>query len=390
MSRAGGGRGIVTWSVSPSHDYVAPLDGLRAVSIVLVVLGHFGLGALFPGTFGVTVFFFISGFLITRQLLAEQNETGRIHLGAFLIRRMLRLWPALIVVVPVAAIINVLAGGTTTTSQVMAGLFYFTNYLAQVQHYNTGPGGMDNPLMVLWSIAVEQHFYLIFPFVLLTMRNRPRLVAALLAIILGITAWRYDVAGRCVALGPACTEGLGAFRTAFSTEMRLDSILYGSLMAILLGTGAAPVLLRLFNAPSTLVAAIAVVLLSLLIRDPVFRSGLRYTVQGVSLFLGVGCVLFGRPYAWARRLLGSRPTVLLGRWSYSLYLWHLVVLAGALPLLPPDLWRPAILEMRPGLLWLAVVLPLLTAASVLLAIASYHLVERPPQQLRRYLLQPAS
>jgi peptidoglycan/LPS O-acetylase OafA/YrhL len=381
--------GSITWSVGPSHDYVAPLDGLRALSIVLVVLGHYGLGSLLPGTFGVTVFFFISGFLITRQLMLEQQRKGHVRLGPFLVRRLLRLWPALIVVVPIASLINVQAGGTTSPSQVMAGLFYFTNYLALFEPYNTGPSGMDSPLAPLWSIAVELHFYALFPFLFVAVRSRVRLIGILVVLILAIIAWRSVLAGQCVAAGPACTEGLGAFRTAFSTDMRLDSILYGVLMSLLLNTGAAPLLLRLFNARATLAVSLLVVLASLAIRDPTFRSSLRYTMQGAGLFLGIGCVLFGPRHGWTRRLLASRPAVLLGRWSYSLYLWHLAVLVCAVPLLPETLWKPAILDMRPSLFWLLVVMPTLAAISTAIAAVSYEWVERPPQRLRRFLRQPS-
>jgi peptidoglycan/LPS O-acetylase OafA/YrhL len=387
MSRPAAQNGSITWSVGPSHDYVAPLDGLRALSIILVVLGHYGLGSLLPGTFGVTVFFFISGFLITRQLMLEQAKKGQVQLGPFMVRRLLRLWPALIVVVPIASLINVQAGGTTSTGQVVAGLFYFTNYLALFEPYNTGPGGMDSPLAPLWSIGVELHFYMLFPFLFVAIRSRLRLIALLVAIALAIIAWRTLLAGQCVEAGPSCTAGLGAFRTAFSTDMRLDSILYGVLMSLLLSTGAAPFLLRLFNMRTTLVVALALVLLSLLIRDPTFRSSLRYTMQGVALFLGIGCVLFGPRHGWTRRLLASRPAVLLGRWSYSLYLWHLAVLVAVVPLLPDALWKSAILEMRPSLFWLAVVLPSLAAVSTVIAAVSYQWVERPPQRLRRYLRQ---
>ncbi len=390
MTRPSTQDGSITWSIGPSHDYVAPLDGLRAVSIVLVVLGHYGLGFLLPGTFGVTVFFFISGFLITRQLMAEQSKRGTVRLGPFMTRRLLRLWPALIVVVPVAALLNVMAGGTSSTRQVLAGLFYFTNYMALFEPYDTGPAGMDSPLAPLWSIGVEMHFYFLFPFLFLAIRSRVRLIAVLLGLCVVIIAWRSVLAGQCMEAGPACTQGLGAFRTAFSTDMRLDSILYGVLMSLLLSTGAATFLLRLFNSNVTLVVAFLLVVFSLVIRDPTFRASLRYVVQGVALFLGVGCVLFGDRHRWARRLLSHRPVILLGQWSYSLYLWHLAILVAIVPLLPESLWKPAILDMRPSLLWVLVVMPAAALLSTAVAAFSYTFIERPPQRLRRFLIRQPS
>ena len=367
------------------RDYIPELDGLRDISAMLVVLGHYGLGNVIPGTLGVTVFFFISGFLVTRQLLAEKEETGGIVLSGFFMRRLLRLWPALLVAVPVASFVNLLAGGSVTTPQVAAGLFYVTNYFAMFQTYHTGPGGMDSPLVVLWSLAVEVHFYLLFPLIFLILPGRKRLILLMIATILAVTIWRNHIADACIAEGAACTEGLPAFRTAFATEMRLDSILYGCLLAVLLTTRAVVPLTRLFQYRTTAVVSIVMLLASLLIRDPLYRAGLRYTLQGIAIFLLVGCLLFGPKIGGLRRALTLAPVIRLGKWSYSLYLWHLVVLVGAVPLLPASLWQTAILEMRPSLFWLLVVMPCLVIISVFIAALSYDAVEKPGLRLKQYL-----
>src|SRR2546428_13273829 len=95
----------------PSFSYVPGLDGLRACAILLVLVAHVGLHAYVPGGFGVTLFFFISGMLITRLLLAEHAETGCIAVGRFYARRMLRLYPALLVAIALATLTFWAAGG---------------------------------------------------------------------------------------------------------------------------------------------------------------------------------------------------------------------------------------------------------------------------------------
>src|ERR1700744_3779762 len=82
---------------SPSSTTIPSLDGIRAVSVLIVVLSHAGLGQVIPGGFGVTIFFFLSGFLITTLLLAEYEETGRIDIPKFYLRRVFRLMPPLII-----------------------------------------------------------------------------------------------------------------------------------------------------------------------------------------------------------------------------------------------------------------------------------------------------
>ena len=111
-------------SPAPSFAYIPALDGLRAVSIALVMLSHFGFGAFVPGIFGVTIFFFVSGFLITRQLLCEVGATGSLRLDMFYLRRVLRLYPALIAMVAVSAIVFPALGGRMATIDVVWALFY--------------------------------------------------------------------------------------------------------------------------------------------------------------------------------------------------------------------------------------------------------------------------
>lgn len=109
-------------------NYVPALDGLRAVSIAFVIIGHCGLEHLVPGGLGVTLFFFISGLLISRLLLVEFQRTGRINLSRFYFMRFLRLMPALYLFVLIGGIAFAVIGFTISPLNYSAALFYWANY----------------------------------------------------------------------------------------------------------------------------------------------------------------------------------------------------------------------------------------------------------------------
>ena len=143
------------------RSYIPCLDGFRALAVFLVMFWHYHVSLYLPGPFGVTTFFFISGFLITSLLLQEQARGG-IAVGRFWLRRLLRLWPALLVVVLVSQALMQWQGEPAKPLEMLSAAFYFTNYY---RSYMDGPhADMFGPL---WSLAVEEHFYLIFPLLLM-------------------------------------------------------------------------------------------------------------------------------------------------------------------------------------------------------------------------------
>src|SRR5258708_3379803 len=107
-----------------SFEYIPALDGMRAVAILLVVASHFGLNVIVPGGFGVTLFFFISGFLITRLLIAEQSRTGEISIASFYIRRFLRIGPALVTMIIVVFLSYYLLVGPINYWEILAAMLY--------------------------------------------------------------------------------------------------------------------------------------------------------------------------------------------------------------------------------------------------------------------------
>ena len=378
------GAGTVAYSAAPSYDYVPALDGLRALSVGLVILSHIGFKHYLPGGFGVTAFFFISGFLITRQVLAEQARRGQLALGAFYIRRLLRLYPALLVAIVVGGSIFVSLGGHLPAGQVLAAVFYYTNYFERFSSYIGVPDGMYNPFGILWSLAVEEHYYLVYPgLVFLLGRRRLEFTVALCLIIVAVTVWRFHLAGACGVAVPRCVGDGFNDRILQSTDTRIDSILYGAVLATLLGTRLAGPLLKILQSRAVFAAGLVLLCLSFVIRDPTFRDSARFTIQGVGLFLAGGSVLFSSRLGWVRGLLSLRPLLLLGRWSYSLYLWHSIVLLCVLSALPGWFWRPAITDGRISLGWDLLGIPVVLALSVVVAAVSYKFVEMPMVALRR-------
>lgn len=353
----------VGWSAfEPRTGYVAGLDGLRAVSIALVMVGHAGWERIVPGGLGVTVFFFVSGFLITTLLLAEQARTGTVAVGAFYGRRFLRLAPELYGMILLTTLLGPLYGAPAAARDVAAGAGYVTNYL-----YAWTGGGLR--WSHLWSLAVEEHFYLTFPWLFLLLRRRRRtLLAALLAVCGAALAWR------------TATHLMGAPETYTyaATECRLDSIAWGCAAAVAFGLYGG----RWTRRPGAALVAggigAALLLASLVVRDPTFRETARYSLQGLGL-AGVFAALFLHPLGdrLRRTALEWAPLRDLGRRSYGAYLWHFELLALA----TWAGWAPDGLAVGPHLLLTAALFP----ATWVLAWASEHAFLRPARAVRRRL-----
>lgn len=298
-----------------SAGHIPSLDGLRAVSIVIVFLSHAGVSGLIPGGFGVTVFFFLSGFLITTLLTREQDRHAAVSLRAFYLRRVLRLSPPILITLAAATglVLVGLAQGEMSIPVYLSQIFFYYNYYSLYNADNSVLG-----LDILWSLSVEEHFYLIWPVLFIGVAKAwigLRGVALLLGLIL---AWRIF---RVVGLGDSEWE------IYVSTDTRLDSILYGCLLALLIWRGHAARIFPDDAAPRLLwiAGALAVLLASFLIRGEIFRSTLRYSLQGLAL-----APLFY--YAVSRstdlpfRPLNWGPVRQLGVWSFTIYLCHLVII----------------------------------------------------------------
>ena len=348
--------------------YMPALDGLRAVSILLVVVSHLGLGHLVPGGLGVTIFFFISGFIITHILLRENAKTGDVSLRAFYTRRIFRLAPALLLYVAVCVVYFAALGRALPLVDIVAALLYWANYHRIFHGWSDGT--VWPPLSIIWSLAVEEHFYFAFPLLLVALRRRLGLLLALLvALCAAVLAWRVWLV---YGIG---LEHLAPARTYEATDTRIDSIVCGCVLSVLIARAASrgaisdDALLRRLGSRPALAAGAALLLATLLYRNETFRESWRYSLQGIAL-----APLFVHLFVLERRdpihrALANAPMVFIGKVSYSLYLYHWFALCALAQLF--GIGPQAIVWVRLG------AVPLM----LLLALASYHLVETPA---RRY------
>ncbi len=205
-------------------NYIPSLDGIRAVSITIVLLSHAGLGYIIPGGLGVTIFFFLSGFLITTLLNNEYDYSGRIHYTKFFIRRFLRLFPPLIITLIVVYSLSFIGivDGEPSLSSFLSQMFYLANYHT-IFHWS---GGTPQGLGILWSLAVEEHFYLFFPILLYFLLHnigKKNTSYFILTICLIVLAWRFYL---------IVFEFKPSIRTYYATDTRIDSILFGCLLSL--------------------------------------------------------------------------------------------------------------------------------------------------------------
>lgn len=341
-----------------SKSHIPSLDGIRALSIAVVFVAHAGLSHIVPGGFGVTVFFFLSGFLITTLLRREYDKTGGIHFKNFYIRRALRILPPFYAVLGIAILLERAGLLRSESSWLGVGLLaaHVGNYAQIFWHDEAFPAGTG----VFWSLAVEEHFYFVFPALalfLLRLKNRSLSLLTLSALAVGIMVWRFYLV----------SEGVSESRTYYATDTRFDSILFGCILAL----GRNPVMDPPFRVTPlveklSLVASASVLLFCFVYRDPAFRETYRYTLQGLALmplfYLAVHRAHWPL-FSW----LEFAPLKYLGLLSYTLYLVHFIVLA--------------LLEER-GLPTLLVGI-LAAFISVGVAALSYQFLEKPLAGLRR-------
>lgn len=343
---------------------IPSLDGLRAVSFGIVFASHSGLNHAVPGAFGVTVFFFLSGYLITTLLRLEQEATGTLSLKHFYLRRILRIHPPFYLVLGLAMLATLagIAPGSLDAGALLAQALHYANY----RFISHGYGGVPAGTGVYWSLAVEEHFYLVFPWLYLLLvrlktsrRAQAQILGALCVLLL---AWRFYL---------LLVTGANHERTGIGSDTRFDSLLFGCALALYGNPALDSSRLSERTWKLLLPVGLAGLLLSFVYRDEVFRETYRYTLQGVSLIPVFVCAI-RYPSWWPIRPLNAKIMGHIGLLSYSLYLIHLVVIYA--------------LEHH----FLARLGPLSVSAlaltiSLLLAEAMYQLVERPCARLRHRL-----
>jgi len=356
--------------------YLPGIDGLRALAVVAVLAYHLDAGWAAGGYLGVEVFFVVSGFLITSLLLAEHRGTGTVRLLAFWARRARRLLPAVVALVALvfayAALVLPAGELHRFRGDGIASLLYVQNWHAVVSEQPYFDAfGRPSPLRHLWSLAIEEQFYLLWPVVLPLGLRRvgPRRTAI---------AVGFAVAGSA-ALMAATADVAAPERAYYGTDTRLFGILLGALLAF----GWRPQRARTDVGPGAraVVEVAGLAALVLLGWQHAGRSEFDpwtypWGFLVVDVLTLVAIVAVTHPASRLERTVGSGPLQAIGRRSYSIYLWH---------------W-PVIVFTRPGIDWgldggagLVARLVLIAALSE----ASYRLVEQPIRdgRLQRWLTE---
>jgi peptidoglycan/LPS O-acetylase OafA/YrhL len=350
--------------VSKSTRHIPSLDGLRAVSFLLVFAAHAGLEHFVPGGFGVTIFFFLSGFLITTLLRAEFEKNAVISIRHFWLRRTLRILPPFYLVLLSALLLGLALDppGSLSPPAVTAQALQYTNYWIVRHGYEGQPAGTG----VYWSLAVEEHFYIVFPWFYIALQ-KAKLSARNQAVVL----WSICILVLVWRLVLVFAYHAPMVRTYLASDTRVDSILFGCALAVWKNPVLDDVALNERRWKYAYVPFAALLLACcLVVRGDNFRETVRYSLQGAALtIVFIAAIRYHRwpVFAW----LNSRAAVFIGLLSYSLYLLHLAVLLGIARAFPD-----AGLLVQGGLsLFL----------SISLAWVIYLTVEKPCARLRRKL-----
>ncbi len=344
---------------------IPSLDGLRALAFLLVFVSHMGLMGGRTGGFGVNVFFSISGYLITNLLIREWDRTGTISLRNFYLRRTARIFPGMYAV-SVMCILLVsfhLISGVLKWGAVLFELLYLQNYSSMWGIYH---GDLDYGIpwtSSFWSLCVEEHFYLLFPFLFLFLLRRlsfKQVAGTLAGVCFVLLAWRL-VAVRLIPFGEEW-----CYRT---TDSRMDSIIWGCILACVEQVPK----WRAFLTRANLEQLLAPLGLALLIGTFIFHDSghmtTRFTLQAIGL---LPLVFYVTHYAETpvARFLNLRLLVHLGTLSYGLYLIHYPII---------QLIRAHVRTSEP-ILWV-----LCAVATYLAALVMHWTLERPFETIRARL-----
>lgn len=317
-------------SSSHSITYMPGLDGLRAVAVLSVILYHLSIPLFSGGFLGVDLFFVLSGYLITGLLLREWQTTGRIDLKKFWIHRFHRLFPALFVMLLIVLSYVTLFEREllhTVRQDSALALVYATNWwyiFHDVSYFESF--GKPSPIQNLWSLAIEEQFYLIFPALFwLGMKNRRRFLQIIVAAI-GTSV---------IAMAIQYTPGEDPSRVYYGTDTRLFALLIGSLLAFMWQPTRFKMDIpkrgvRLLNQTGAVTVPL---LFLLLITTSEFGS---FLYQGgfllVSLLTALLIATIAHPASIWSGWFAHPAMIAIGKRSYGLYLWHFPVITLMTPI----------------------------------------------------------
>lgn len=308
----------------PARSTVAEIQALRAVAVALVVVFHLRPTVLVGGFIGVDVFFVISGYLITRHLVDEAIETGRIAVARFWARRARRLLPAalLVLVMTAAATLAFVPSSEWSGAlrDVVASALYVQNWALAVDAADYFAAGQSpSPVQHYWSLSVEEQFYVLWPLMIIAMlvlSRRVRRPGPLGMIAVGLAL--VVVGSFAASVLAAIDQPQGAY---FFTHVRAWEFGLGGLAAIALRQGGLQRWSDAGRASLAWAGWIGIAASALLIpQSPAFPG----FVALAPVFSALAVIAAGSSTAWwsASRWAGLAPVGRIGDWSYSIYLWH--------------------------------------------------------------------
>jgi peptidoglycan/LPS O-acetylase OafA/YrhL len=350
---------------------VDALDGIRTVAVFLVVLFHVSAPRMAAGFIGVDVFFVLSGYLITSGLSREVTRNGRIALRTFWVRRFKRLMPAAVLVIAVTLVWAVVWADFYRRGPLATDAWWTVVYLANWRFISSASyfsnDGTSSPLLHMWSLAVEEQFYLFWPLVVAavaTLVGRhhgggravrvARLVSLVVVVASAVALWaRYD---------PSAPE-----RAYMGTDTKAFEPMLGALLALTVHERGVAIAVRRLALPLSAVGVVVMVALFTRLDGPAplyFHGGALLFSIAAGLVI-VACA--ADPSTPLARLLSLSPVSYLGRISYGIYLWHW----------PYAVWLGT--DHTTFSWWRATLVIILTVAT---ASASYHFLEMPVRRGR--------
>lgn len=315
--------------IQKKRKYIKEIDGLRALAVIMVLAYHLKMPFAKSGLLGVTVFFVISGYLITGILINEIEESGGVDLKNFWLRRIRRLLPAVlsmaVVMIFVSAVVNRVVF-TKGCNDLLSAVFGYNNWwqiFRKVSYFENA--GAPSPFTHCWSLAIETQFYLIYPILLILLskaRNRGKVFAAVTAVLALISV---------VLMGVLYSPDGDPSRVYYGTDTRAFSLLIGALAAIQKEYHIIKVKLR--GKLWAVIGSISVlILIGMMMLISSYSSFLYYGGQAIVSVLAafvVYAVTVSR--SLLNIILGSSILKWIGDRSYSIYLWHypiIVLMSG--------------------------------------------------------------
>lgn len=350
------------------NKFISGLDGLRALAVIMVVGYHLKLPLFKGGVLGVTIFFVISGFLITRLLLQELENKNSIDLKSFWIKRVKRIWPALIFMISVIIIVSAFCNRilfTKASHDFVSAIFGFNNWYQifnNISYFDNG--GAPSPLLHCWSLAIETQFYLIFPFIIILIskiknnkKERYQLLSLITTILIVVSSLLMFI-----LFDPTGNPS----RVYYGLDTRAFSLLIGALLAIFTQCDFNFTLKKNIN---DVMGILSLVIVCVIVTRVAGYNAFLYKGAYLLTSLFTALVIFSilRKNSLLSKVLSIPVIDWLGKLSYSIYLWHypiIILISGGKKSSVPTMLIEIIL-------------------TLVMAVISYYLVETP---IRRGIL----